>query len=775
VIAALVLSAAAALVVLHCAAVAVEEKDEDTDLRSCQPDVRKYLYEALEFGPHAAGPPGAGGLSSCACLLDAHTGFTPLHEVAYRGGARAGGLVRVLVNAYAWALETDLRGATPLHVAAARGEFIAAASLCSFAARSDYLATLLAMRQADDAVALDLAEAAGHVEMSRLLVRRGAPRGGPDPGPGECTWALVDAVLLGDAEELGARLGEAEEERGAGADCLTPPPALGRTALHVAVAATGLLNPPAGRRIVELLLERGANASRVDAAAGETPLATAARTDRADVVEVLARALTIAGGLDGRDLHGRTALHQASRVGAQDSAWMLVLSGASVEIRDDQGLTPLDYATQEGHDEVVEKIGAASKIPRGEGVTPGNSKAVPSLGAGGGDQLVQEPDGDDGDGGGSIGIVAVTIGVLLGAICGLFCALMAGKAYSARSKAAVCAMPGSEPPLPESVALAAENSGCHGGTLRRAAAEERAGGGREIDAGRAPPTASLVRPASMSPTDASPPVSPSSVSAAKRRGTQRGQKAALAGGGDAATEPPIVVVASHRRTPARGGDPLVGRGGAASASSTRSFSPPQRSPDDMEKMPAATSGRLASPPVSSIRAEGSSNSKAAATDSGRGLASSSAGGIARQKPASMDHGRTTTSLLVRNSALEKPTTTNRGCTTMSPSACSTAGAQLAAVDRGRSISSAPPSGGIQETNFLGGKPQDRSISAGAQGRTTPATDTREATVVLSDGAGGGRTGAPAPAGTATTRRRDFASRPGSVFASGRDPAVESVM
>jgi len=96
----------------------------------------------------------------------------------------------------------------------------------------------------------------------------------------------------------------------------------------------------------------------------------AARYDRTDILKALLSTM-LDGNVNLQDSRGRTALHEAARVGARSSAMTLVMNGASLTIRDNTGLTPLDYAQQEGHQNVLSGIDMAIRLPQSKLNSPG--------------------------------------------------------------------------------------------------------------------------------------------------------------------------------------------------------------------------------------------------------------------------------------------------------------------------------------------------------------------------------------------------------------------
>jgi ankyrin repeat protein len=346
-------------------------------------------------------------------MLDARTGFTPLHEVANRGGLRSGGVIGILVDAQANVLEVDMRGASALHLAAMRGEFHAAVALVSAAARIRYQTNLLVMLDQDGKTAVDLAEAGGHMQIARYLVSLGGPRGPRDLGYHECAWALADSVLLGNVGAILTEIDKPMVNRSLGsthAACFHPPSREKRPLLHVALAIAVLQARPGGLDVVETLLKSGANATEPDGR-GDLPLSKAVRADRTDLVVALLTAMPT-GGVDAQDAQGRTALIEASRVGARGAASRLMMGGASVDMRDRSGFTALDYARNEGHEDVASAIDMAVRLPPAQLSIPGmmmNSQDFPPEEIAGADQNSSN--------------VALIIGVTIGAVVGLVAAV----------------------------------------------------------------------------------------------------------------------------------------------------------------------------------------------------------------------------------------------------------------------------------------------------------------------------------------------------------------
>lgn len=93
--------------------------------------------------------------------------------------------------------------------------------------------------------------------------------------------------------------------------------------------------------VVNLLLDHGADANVADTY-GWTPLMRAAYENRAGAVRAFLRTGKVE--LDARDETGSTALHHAAAQGHVEIARLLLESGASIDARNAEGLTPLEMA-----------------------------------------------------------------------------------------------------------------------------------------------------------------------------------------------------------------------------------------------------------------------------------------------------------------------------------------------------------------------------------------------------------------------------------------------
>lgn len=107
---------------------------------------------------------------------------------------------------------------------------------------------------------------------------------------------------------------------------------LGETALHVA-SATGRT------KMVQLLLDAGANVNVVTKSEGRTPLHLACLNDRIDTAKLLLNCATC--DVDAKDHDGDTPLHLATVAGNVKSVGLLIRYGACTNARNLQNRTPL--------------------------------------------------------------------------------------------------------------------------------------------------------------------------------------------------------------------------------------------------------------------------------------------------------------------------------------------------------------------------------------------------------------------------------------------------
>ncbi|TSE21328.1 ankyrin repeat domain-containing protein [Tepidimonas aquatica] len=117
--------------------------------------------------------------------------------------------------------------------------------------------------------------------------------------------------------------------------------------------------------IVQQLLARGAQVNRP----GWAPLhyAASGKTDQA--LPITRLLLEHHAYIDAESPNGSTPLMMAALYGTSDVVDLLLAEGADVTLRNQQGLTALDFAQRSGRDHVVQRIAAALRAtirPRGE-------------------------------------------------------------------------------------------------------------------------------------------------------------------------------------------------------------------------------------------------------------------------------------------------------------------------------------------------------------------------------------------------------------------------
>jgi ankyrin repeat protein len=107
-------------------------------------------------------------------------------------------------------------------------------------------------------------------------------------------------------------------------------------------------------RIVQLLLERGANPNTHDKETGGTPLMTAAWIGHAKIAIVL-----LDGGseINARNNDGETALICAAEEGRSQTIKVLLERGANINLQDKNGKTALARATEKNHTEAMRLLG----------------------------------------------------------------------------------------------------------------------------------------------------------------------------------------------------------------------------------------------------------------------------------------------------------------------------------------------------------------------------------------------------------------------------------
>lgn len=220
---------------------------------------------------------------------------------------------------------------------------------------------------------IHLAAGAGHVEVLRLLLLKGAD---------------VDALT----RDGNTALHLAVEERRR--DCAKLLLASGaRTDIRNSVDGDTPLHIAAGlgdEHMIKLLLQKGANkdvrnrvgktAYDVVAELGHNRLFDALRLGdslcvaaRKGELRTIHKLLDHGATINGRDQHGWTALHRASFKGWVDVVRTLIHKGIDVNAKDEDGYTALHCAAESGHADIIEllvKKGADVEAQTKKGVTP---------------------------------------------------------------------------------------------------------------------------------------------------------------------------------------------------------------------------------------------------------------------------------------------------------------------------------------------------------------------------------------------------------------------
>jgi ankyrin repeat protein/L-ascorbate metabolism protein UlaG (beta-lactamase superfamily) len=331
----------------------------------------------------------------------------PLHIAAIHGHAK---LAALLVDAGADVDAEDREGSTPLEVAASHGHAKLAALLIERGADVDH-------QDVNGLSAMHFAAYAGHADTVRVLLKAGADPSLAKPngsmpihgaslgGHRETVDLLLDhGVDIEVANEAGYRplhdaiaglewaLASHLLERGA-----DPNAPLADGQYPLLIAAWG--DPPLD--LFEYLIKSGADV-RAEWH-GWTPLHAAARTEKPELVELLlskgadpetpnvngdtpfdlairtANCKTVAQMIKaGADIDrtagesARAPLHWAALKGCPELTALLLRAGASPEVRDGGGRTPMDLASRYAHPGVVDVL-AAGGVDRVEADAPRSS------------------------------------------------------------------------------------------------------------------------------------------------------------------------------------------------------------------------------------------------------------------------------------------------------------------------------------------------------------------------------------------------------------------
>ncbi len=269
-------------------------------------------------------------------------GETPLHYAALYGHLN---MIRLLVADGADIDAGDNSGVRPLQYARMRRQWQAVESLLDLGARPDDLGD--AVNAGDVAriqgliahgadvnaphlfgTPLHLAAATGQTWIAGMLIDAGADlEAEGDPGRSH----PLHLAALGDHPEVAQLL----IDRGADLDARD---AQGRTPLAAAAAYGNVA-------VAETLLAAGSDPLARDTVYRDTPIHWAALSGKIEMVELL---LSFGVDINTRSGHeGESPLHYAANTGQADLVEFLVENGADANMRDDLGITPLQYA--EGH------------------------------------------------------------------------------------------------------------------------------------------------------------------------------------------------------------------------------------------------------------------------------------------------------------------------------------------------------------------------------------------------------------------------------------------
>lgn len=311
------------------------------------------------------------GVSTCDCVLDTDTLNSPLHGVVGMGshGVTQPGallvLIQKLVANRADLLAVNAQGSTALHLAAFHGQIETVAALLSVAGRNAVLWRLLAMKDQSGSTPLWLAVAWGRVAAARALALSGSTALA-NVSSTHCVPALVEAVLVSEPLALSTALKASIGGNSSGVDCIVPPNSgKGDTLLHLATHVLEYAEPEeAGREVLRLLLEGGADPMRPDAK-GDSAIMQAVRLDDEVAVDLLLQYSSHAA-MAATNKQQQTPLHVAAMEGSISCLRLLVTSGAPLDMQDDKFMTPLDYAKQRGAPEAIRLIKTSEGIAAAE-------------------------------------------------------------------------------------------------------------------------------------------------------------------------------------------------------------------------------------------------------------------------------------------------------------------------------------------------------------------------------------------------------------------------
>jgi ankyrin repeat protein len=265
----------------------------------------------------------------------------PIHEAARLGDIEQ---IKFLFKTDPELIEaTDERGQTPLHVAAANGQFAVAQALVGLRAK-------VMVRTGNGQTPLHMAAKAGDVRTAELLVASGANVNARDAY--EVT-PLLSATLPAQREEFRP------------ADLMSDKASAVQPAQKKAAAAKMHEDQLA---LVKLLVSKGADVNAANRTK-TTALLQAVRLRNDAVVDVLLKSGANPNVIE--EMGGATPLHIAAGRGLTNIAASLLNTRAAVNATDSRGETPLGYALHEGH------LGMASLLKQ-RGANIGQQQALSS-------------------------------------------------------------------------------------------------------------------------------------------------------------------------------------------------------------------------------------------------------------------------------------------------------------------------------------------------------------------------------------------------------------
>lgn len=265
-------------------------------------------------------------------LVDPH-GRTALHYAAQSGQTAT--LEALLLPGISDINARDVEGATPLHLAIEKGHASSISILvnhidCDINIKNTYGRTPLHMAAARGLVPTLMTM----LELERRLDIRALDRSGLTAlhvaSSEKDTDLFISAMLKNTDFDVNARTGT------------------GKTALHLAASA-GIV------KAVRTLLQNGADVESCDYH-GIKPLRCAAECTRVEAAPTISLLIKAGARLSALDKHGRTALHAAAWVGAQENVVVLLRHNIDVFARTENGRSAEEFARDSGFPEVADLI-----------------------------------------------------------------------------------------------------------------------------------------------------------------------------------------------------------------------------------------------------------------------------------------------------------------------------------------------------------------------------------------------------------------------------------